>query len=48
MGNTNLKDLYCVVNNTTNKDMGKEYAEELVNNYPNSLYINDYIRGIVN
>lgn len=38
----------ALLTNTTNKDMGKEYAEELVNNYPNSLYINDYIRGIVN
>ncbi len=38
----------ALLTNTTNKDMGKEYAEELVKNYPNSLYINDYIRGIVN
>ena len=34
----------ALLTNTTNKDMGKEYAEEIVNNYPNSLYINDYIR----
>lgn len=37
----------ALLTNTTNKDMGKEYARELVNNYPNSLYINDYIRDIV-
>lgn len=37
----------ALLTNTTNKNMGKEYARELVNNYPNSLYINDYIRDIV-
>lgn len=37
----------ALLTNTTNNNMGKEYARELVNNYPNSLYINDYIRDIV-
>lgn len=38
----------ALLTNTTNKDMGKEYAEILVNDYPNSLYINEYIKEITN
>ena len=37
----------ALLTNTTNKDMGKQYAEELVNKFPNSVYINDYIKEIV-
>ena len=37
----------ALLTNTTNKNMGKEYANELISNYPNSLYINDYIKEIV-
>lgn len=31
----------------TNKDVARQYAEELMNNYPDSLYINDRIRDII-
>ena len=37
----------ALLTNTTNKDMGKQYAEELVNKFPNSVYINDYIKEII-
>mgnify|MGYP004663367537 CR=1 FL=1 len=32
----------------TNKDMGKQYAKELVDKYPNSMYINDRINQLLN
>lgn len=38
----------ALLTNTTDKDMGKLYAEKLVDNYPNSMYINDYIKNILN
>lgn len=37
----------ALLTNTTNKDMGKQYAQELVERYPNSVYINDYIKQII-
>lgn len=37
----------ALLTNTTNADMGKKYAKELVERYPNSIYINDYIRKII-
>ena len=37
----------ALLTNTTNKDMGRQYAQELVEKYPNSIYINDYIKQII-
>ena len=37
----------ALLTNTTNKDMGKQYAQELVNKFPNSVYVNDYIKEIL-